>query len=133
MATSDRVKALMKRCQIGVGGRDALEQAHSIMADCYGTLGALSTEIATLRSGLEASRAAHGMVVADRDHMAAENERLRAQVGQLRGAALFGQTHLETVMGGGALTLKDNLSIGIVRDGLAATLAATAPGQEALR
>ena len=35
---------LMKRCQIGVGGRNALEEAHSIMADCYGTIGALVSE-----------------------------------------------------------------------------------------
>ena len=35
---------LMKRCQIGVGGRNALEEAHSIMADCYGTIGSLVSE-----------------------------------------------------------------------------------------
>lgn len=35
------VEALMKRCQIGVGGRNALDEAHSIMAECYGTLGLL--------------------------------------------------------------------------------------------
>ena len=35
---------LMKRCQIGVGGRNALEDAHSIMADCYGTIGSLVSE-----------------------------------------------------------------------------------------
>ena len=35
------VDALMKRCQIGVGGSNALDRAHSIMAECYGTLGAL--------------------------------------------------------------------------------------------
>lgn len=39
--TRAEVEALMKRCQIGVGGRDALETAHEIMADCYGTLGLL--------------------------------------------------------------------------------------------
>ena len=33
---------LMKRCQVGVGGRNALDEAHSIMAECYGTLGRLS-------------------------------------------------------------------------------------------
>lgn len=37
----DEVGRLMKRCQIGVGGRNALENAHSIMSDCYGTLGLL--------------------------------------------------------------------------------------------
>lgn len=35
---------LMKRCQIGVGGRNALEAAHDIMAECYGTIGALVQE-----------------------------------------------------------------------------------------
>lgn len=39
--TRDEVERLMKRCQIGVGGRNALEDAHSIMAECYGTLGLL--------------------------------------------------------------------------------------------
>ena len=46
------VDALMKRCQIGVGGRDTLENAHSIMSDCYGTLGALMLEVERLRVGL---------------------------------------------------------------------------------
>jgi hypothetical protein len=45
----DAVAALMRRCQRGVGGRDALDDAHSIMADCYGTLGSLQAEIARLR------------------------------------------------------------------------------------
>lgn len=39
--TREEVERLMKRCQIGVGGRNALDNAHSIMADCYGTLGLL--------------------------------------------------------------------------------------------
>lgn len=43
MPTRSEVEALMKRCQIGVGGRHALDDAHSIMSDCYGTLGALMT------------------------------------------------------------------------------------------
>jgi hypothetical protein len=38
------IKALMKRCQIGVGGRNALDNAHDIMASCYRTLGALMTQ-----------------------------------------------------------------------------------------
>lgn len=76
VATRAEVDALMKRCQVGVGGRHALDNAHSIMADCYRTLGALAAEleamhdmrrelqrqIATLhercaRSGVEARRA----------------------------------------------------------------------------
>lgn len=44
------VDRLMKRCQIGVGGRRALDDAHSIMADCYGTLGALMMEVEVLRA-----------------------------------------------------------------------------------
>jgi hypothetical protein len=43
------VERLMKRCQRGVGGRNALEDAHSIMADCYGTLGRLMLEVEHLR------------------------------------------------------------------------------------
>lgn len=44
------VEALMKRCQIGVGGRDALDAAHSIMAECYGTLGRQQAEIDRLHA-----------------------------------------------------------------------------------
>lgn len=44
MATTEEVERLMKRCQIGVGGRNALDMAHDIMAECYGTLGALVQE-----------------------------------------------------------------------------------------
>jgi len=70
-----KVNALMKRCQIGVGPRQ-MGEAHDLMAECYGTLGALAAEldamhdmrrelqqqIATLqercaRSGMEARRA----------------------------------------------------------------------------
>ena len=38
------VERLMKRCQIGCGGRNALNDAHDILAECYGTLGALVQE-----------------------------------------------------------------------------------------
>lgn len=50
--TDAEVDALMKRCQIGVGGRNALDQAHDIMAECYGTLGALRIERNRLREVL---------------------------------------------------------------------------------
>ena len=43
----------MKRCQRGVGGRNALDEAHDIMAECYGTLGRLESE----RAALEAENA----------------------------------------------------------------------------
>ena len=49
--TRAEVDALMKRCQIGVGGRQALDNANNIMADCYGTLGALMLEVERLRAG----------------------------------------------------------------------------------
>jgi hypothetical protein len=44
MPTTEEVERLMKRCQIGVGGRNALDNAHDIMAACYGMLGALVQE-----------------------------------------------------------------------------------------
>lgn len=46
------VDKLMKRCQIGVGGRHALDNAHDIMAECYGTLGRQQIEIDRLRAAL---------------------------------------------------------------------------------
>ena len=48
---TERVESLMKRCQIGVGGRNALDTAHDIMAECYGTLGALVQERDSLLRG----------------------------------------------------------------------------------
>lgn len=50
ISTKD-VERLMKKCQVGVGGRNALEDAHSIMAECYGTLGALLHERDELLKG----------------------------------------------------------------------------------
>ena len=46
------VAELMKRCQRGVGGRNALDEAHDIMAECYGTLGRLESERDALRQQL---------------------------------------------------------------------------------
>lgn len=46
------VEILMKQCQIGVGGKDALNKAHNIMADCFGTLGALARERDQLQAEL---------------------------------------------------------------------------------
>ena len=54
--TRAEVDALMKRCQIGVGGRHALDNAHSIMAECYGTLGALMLEVERLNRHIAAGR-----------------------------------------------------------------------------
>lgn len=44
------VSELMKRCLRGVGGRNALDEAHGIMAECYGTLGRQQAEIERLRN-----------------------------------------------------------------------------------
>ena len=46
--TRKEIDALMKRCQIGVGGKHALDNAHNIMAECYGTLGALMLRVEEL-------------------------------------------------------------------------------------
>jgi hypothetical protein len=53
MATvkTEDAERLMKRCQIGVGGKNALDTAHDIMAECYGTLGALVQERDSLLRG----------------------------------------------------------------------------------
>jgi len=44
--TPKDIARLMKRLQIGVGGRNAIDEAHDIMAECYGTLGKLSADLA---------------------------------------------------------------------------------------
>ena len=53
MVTHDEAEKLMKRCQIGCAGRNALEEAHSIMAECYGTIGVLDSEVRRLRNALK--------------------------------------------------------------------------------
>lgn len=50
---NDEVEKLMKRCQRGCGGRNAIDDAHDILADCYGTLGALDSEVRRLRNALK--------------------------------------------------------------------------------
>lgn len=57
------VHALMKRCQVGVGGRRALDEAHDILSECYGTLGRQQIEIERLTAELAA-------MTADRDSWA---------------------------------------------------------------
>ena len=52
------VELLMKRCQRGVGGFGALNEAHDIMAECYGMLGKLSGERAAALAECERLRAA---------------------------------------------------------------------------
>lgn len=46
---TEEAQSLMKRCQRGVGGQGALDEAHGILADCYGTIGALVKERDQLR------------------------------------------------------------------------------------
>jgi hypothetical protein len=48
---TEDAERLMKRCQIGAGGRNALDVAHGIMADCYSTIGALLQERERLLRG----------------------------------------------------------------------------------
>ena len=45
IAQREQVNRLIKRCQTGVGGREALNEAHSIMAECYGVLGKLMSQV----------------------------------------------------------------------------------------
>ena len=52
MPNHDDVEKLMKRCQRGCGGRNAIEDAHDILAECYGSLGALDAEVRRLRYAL---------------------------------------------------------------------------------
>lgn len=98
------VAELMKRCQRGVGGRNALDEAHDIMAECYGTLGRLESE---------------------RDALAAENARLRNSMLRLVtthcAAAIKGQAadaELEQYLAAGIAQLEGQ------RDKLAGELAA---------
>ena len=51
--TKESVDRLMKRCQIGCGGRQALDDAHDILAECYGTLGALVQDRDALRARID--------------------------------------------------------------------------------
>jgi hypothetical protein len=57
--TRAEVDALMRRCQIGVGGRNALDNAHSILAECYGTLGRQQIELERLRARVLELEAVH--------------------------------------------------------------------------
>lgn len=64
---TEEVERLMKQCQIGVGGKDALNKAHNIMADCYGTLGALARERDQLQAELAKYRDAPVIAYLDKD------------------------------------------------------------------
>lgn len=51
VVTTQSAERLMKRCQVGCGGRNALNDAHDILAECYGTIGALVAERDALLRG----------------------------------------------------------------------------------
>jgi hypothetical protein len=53
MITRSKVEDLAKRCQIGVGGRNALDKAHNIMAECYAMLGELMLTVDRMQEWLE--------------------------------------------------------------------------------
>ncbi len=77
----DQIERLMKRCQIGVDRRHAPDEAHDIMldimAECYGTLGAMWIEIEKLKAQLWHMRATAAASVS-RDLYDAHTEELRA-------------------------------------------------------
>lgn len=54
------VDRLMKRCQTGVGGRNALNDVHDILAECYGALGHQQAEIDRMKAALRAISEAPG-------------------------------------------------------------------------
>jgi len=53
MATikTEDAESLMKRCQIGVGGRGSLDTAHDILAECYGKFGVCRPTSTDFRKG----------------------------------------------------------------------------------
>ena len=72
------VEALMKRCQIGVGGRQALDDAHDIMAECYGTLGALMINVREMRGQIAEQKRMIETYMSDIMRDRSEIERLRS-------------------------------------------------------
>jgi len=62
--TRESVDRLMKRCQIGCGGRQALDDAHDILAECYGTLGALVQDRDALRVRIDGASILHAQMMA---------------------------------------------------------------------
>ena len=68
----------MKRCQIGVGGMRALDDAHDIMAECYGTLGALMINVREMRGQIAEQTRMIETYMSDIMRDRAEIERLRA-------------------------------------------------------
>jgi hypothetical protein len=82
--TPKAIARLMKRCQIGVGGPNAIDDAHDIMAECYGTLGKLSADLAERtreRDEARADAAAWSRNALERvGELRTERDALRAEV-----------------------------------------------------
>ena len=70
------VAELMKRCQRGVGGRNALDEAHDIMAECYGTLGRLEAERDHLKACQENAQLHITGLVAERNAAIRQRDKL---------------------------------------------------------
>lgn len=101
MVTTEEVERLMKRCQAGVGGRDALNVAHGILAECYGTLGALvqqRDELLLRQPGGSASSrqepkvVRRGQLITMKDYGLVKFQRLDHYLGQVT-ARLIGIDH----------------------------------------
>jgi hypothetical protein len=72
------VQALMKRCQRGFdAGKRGYQEGHSILADCYGTLGALLAERDALRAAADTNDV--GFI----DRMLTEIQSLRVRLNSL--------------------------------------------------
>ena len=71
-----KVAELMKRCQRGVGGRNALDEAHDIMAECYGTLGRLEAERDHLKACQENAQLHITGLVAERNAALRQRDKL---------------------------------------------------------
>jgi len=51
---TEHAKEVMKKCQIGFGNYpNALQDANNLLAECYGTIGKLSAEIAELKAAAQ--------------------------------------------------------------------------------
>jgi hypothetical protein len=74
------VELLMKSCQRGVGGFGALNEAHDIMAECYGMLGKLSGERDAALAECERLRAALTEISAMQSHECTIGQNLKDAV-----------------------------------------------------
>lgn len=98
------VAALMKRCQIGVPrGPNAYDDLHSILADCYGTMGALGADNARLQDQCHRlTSTCDGMTRFRREEAEkaeAELAALREALQQIVVAADMHPVHMEQALG----------------------------------